>query len=81
MELIRTLYSPELAMLPIGDLFTMGPREAAMACRLLRPRKVIPMHFGTFPPLVGRPEHLREQLRDLPETEVVSLEPGQSLMW
>jgi L-ascorbate metabolism protein UlaG (beta-lactamase superfamily) len=81
MELIRELYGPELAMLPIGDLFTMGPREAAKACRLLRARKVIPMHFGTFPPLVGRPEHLRELLKDQPETEVVALEPGQSLVW
>jgi L-ascorbate metabolism protein UlaG (beta-lactamase superfamily) len=81
MALIRELYGPELAMLPIGDLFTMGPREAAKACRLLRARKVIPMHFGTFPPLVGRPEHLRELLKDQPETEVVALEPGQSLVW
>jgi L-ascorbate metabolism protein UlaG (beta-lactamase superfamily) len=78
MQLIRELYSPELAFLPIGDLFTMSPREAALACRLLRPKKVIPMHFGTFPPLTGRPELLREKLKDQPETEVVALEPGQS---
>ena len=49
MALIEQLYHPELAFLPIGDLFTMGPREAALACRLLRAKKVIPMHFGTFP--------------------------------
>ncbi len=79
MALIRDLYGPELAILPIGDLFTMGPREAALACRLLRPKKVIPMHFGTFPPLVGRPDHLRLELKDQPETEVVALEPGQGL--
>lgn len=78
MQLIRELYSPELAFLPIGDLFTMSPHEAALACRLLRPKKVIPMHFGTFPPLTGRPELLREKLKDQPETEVVALEPGQS---
>jgi len=81
MQLIRELYQPELAILPIGDLFTMGPREAALACRLLRPKKVIPMHFGTFPPLTGRPEHLRDLLKDQPETEVVVLQPGQSLVW
>ncbi|MBI3666629.1 MAG: metal-dependent hydrolase [Acidobacteria bacterium] len=81
MQLIRDLYHPELAFLPIGDLFTMGPREAALACRLLRPKKVIPMHFGTFPPLVGRPEHLHEQLKDEREIEVVALQPGQSVEW
>jgi L-ascorbate metabolism protein UlaG (beta-lactamase superfamily) len=58
MQLIHHLYRPELAFLPIGDLYTMGPQEAAMACRLLNVRKVVPMHFGTFPPLTGRPEHL-----------------------
>ena len=81
MDLIRKLYAPELVMLPIGDLYTMSPREAAMACRLLRPKKVIPMHFGTFPLLTGRPEQLRELLKDQPETEVVVLEPGGTLIW
>ena len=81
MELIRELYNPELAMLPIGDLFTMSPREAAMACRFLRPKKVIPMHFGTFPPLVGRPEQLRALLKDQPGIEVVALEPGKTFNW
>ena len=50
MALIRELYAPQLAMLPIGDLFTMSPKEAAAACKLLRPERVIPMHFGTFRP-------------------------------
>ena len=60
MHLIEQLYHPELAFLPIGDLYTMSPREAALACKLLKARKVIPMHFGTFPPLTGRPEQLLE---------------------
>ncbi len=60
MQLIRELYQPELAMLPIGDLFTMDPREAALACRFLQPSKVIPIHYGTFPVLTGTPEQLRE---------------------
>ena len=81
MQLIRELYQPELVFLPIGDHFTMGPREAALACRLLGPRKVIPMHFGTFPLLTGRPEQLRDLLRGQPETEVVALEPGRSFTW
>jgi len=80
MQLIQQLYRPELAFLPIGDLFTMGPKEAAMACRLLKARKVVPMHFGTFPPLTGRPEHLSSLIADL-ETEVWALEPGKTVEW
>ncbi len=80
MQLIEQLYHPELVFLPIGDLYTMSPREAALACRLLKPRKVVPMHFGTFPPLTGRPDALRELIRDLP-TEVWPLEPGRSVEW
>ena len=60
MQLIERLYHPELAFLPIGDLYTMSPREAALACRMLNVRRVIPLHFGTFPALTGRPEQLVE---------------------
>jgi L-ascorbate metabolism protein UlaG (beta-lactamase superfamily) len=81
MALIAELYQPELAVLPIGDLYTMSPREAALACRLLKPRKVIPMHFGTFPPLTGRPEQLAELIRDLPGTAVLALEAGRPVTW
>ena len=78
MALIEELYHPELAFLPIGDLFTMSPREAALACRLLKPRKVVPMHFGTFPALTGRPEQLADLARDV---EVWALEPGKPVKW
>lgn len=84
MQLIHELYSPELAMLPIGDLFTMDPREAALACRFLKPKKVIPMHYGTFPPLIGTPEQLRELLGKQAETkgiEVVAPKPGEPYSW
>jgi L-ascorbate metabolism protein UlaG (beta-lactamase superfamily) len=81
MQLIDRLYHPELAFLPIGDLYTMGPREAALACKLLDVRKVIPLHFGTFPPLTGRPEQLAELLRDHPGTEIWTLEPGKTVQW
>jgi L-ascorbate metabolism protein UlaG (beta-lactamase superfamily) len=80
MQLIEQLYHPELAFLPIGDLYTMSPREAAMACRLLRSSKVIPMHFGTFPPLTGTPAKLAELIADL-STAVWALEPGQTVEW
>jgi len=78
MKLIAELYQPDLTLLPIGDLFTMGPEEAAMACRLMRPRRVIPQHYGTFPALTGTPEALRDLTRDLPEMEIIVLQPGES---
>src|ERR1700683_2299658 len=58
MQLIRELYKPEIAMLPIGGHFTMGPKEAALAVRYLAPKTVLPLHFGTFPPLTGTPAQL-----------------------
>jgi len=81
MNLIRELYRPQLAMLPIGDLFTMSPREANAAVRMLQPAKVIPMHFGTFPALTGRPDALSELLKDFPQTQVWPLEPGKPVHW
>jgi L-ascorbate metabolism protein UlaG (beta-lactamase superfamily) len=80
MQLIQELYGPELAFLPIGDLFTMGPREAAKACRLVKAKKVVPMHFGTFPPLIGRPEDLSKLIADS-STEVWPLEIGKAVDW
>jgi len=80
MQLIGQLYRPELAFLPIGDLFTMSPREGALAVRLLKIRKAIPMHFGTFPPLTGRPDQLAELIQDL-DTQVWPLEPGKTVEW
>jgi L-ascorbate metabolism protein UlaG (beta-lactamase superfamily) len=81
MTLIRDLYAPELAFIPIGDLFTMGPQEAALACRILNAKTVIPMHFGTFPPLTGSPDDVRELLGDLPGTKIWTLEPGKPVKW
>jgi L-ascorbate metabolism protein UlaG (beta-lactamase superfamily) len=79
MKLIGELYRPDVAMIPIGDLFTMGPREAAIACRLLGTRRIIPMHFGTFPPLTGTPEKLVELTRDIEGLEIFNVKPGESL--
>jgi len=59
----------------------MSRREAALACRMLNVRKVIPLNFGTFPALIGRPEQLAELIRDLPGTEVWPLEPGVPVQW
>ncbi|MCS6831762.1 MAG: metal-dependent hydrolase [Armatimonadota bacterium] len=76
MQLIGQIYRPELAMLPIGGLFTMDPREAAVAVRLLGVKKVIPMHYRTFPPLTGTPDELRVLTRDIEALEVIELQPG-----
>jgi L-ascorbate metabolism protein UlaG (beta-lactamase superfamily) len=79
MELIRELYRPELALLPIGSHYVMNPAEAALACRLLKPRWVIPMHYGTFPVLTGTPEELIRLLQGEPEIQVVPLKPGETV--
>jgi L-ascorbate metabolism protein UlaG (beta-lactamase superfamily) len=76
MAIIRELYAPDIAMLPIGDHFVMSPREAAYACSLLKAKTVIPMHFGTFPVLTGTPEALRKLVNGL---EIVEMMPGVTL--
>lgn len=79
MQLIADLWRPELAFLPIGDLYTMDPHQAARACRLLEVRRVVPIHWGTFPALTGTPAQLRTALADLGVScEVVELQPGES---
>jgi L-ascorbate metabolism protein UlaG (beta-lactamase superfamily) len=66
-------------MLPIGDFYTMGPREAALAIRLLGVRHVIPMHFGTFPALTGTPDRLRELTKDISGLEIHAMKPGETI--
>jgi len=79
MKLIGELYKPDLACLPIGDIFTMGPREAAHAIRLLGVKHVIPMHYATFPMLTGTPEALRAEAKSIRGLQVHALKPGESL--
>ncbi len=76
MKLIADLYRPDVAILPIGGLYTMGPREAAKAVELLNPRMVIGMHYGTFPALAGTPADLRKFLPAKHKKKVRALEPG-----
>jgi len=77
MRLIADLYKPEIAFLPIGDHFTMGPEAAAIAARLLAVRQVVPMHYGTFPVLTGRPEDLR-RIVEPHGIDVLVLQPGET---
>jgi len=76
MQLIRRLYAPDYAVLPIGDHFTMGPKEAAYALELLGNPDCVPCHFGTFPLLTGTPEELA---RRAPDARIHRLEPGEAL--
>ena len=77
MRLIGELYRPSMAFLPIGDVYTMGPEQAAKACELLGVTHVVPMHYGTFPELTGTPARLRELLAPTP-IEVIELRPGDA---
>jgi L-ascorbate metabolism protein UlaG (beta-lactamase superfamily) len=79
MALIGKLLAPDVALLPIGDHYTMGPRSAAEAVRLLGVKTVVPMHFGTFPVLAGTPDDLRAEASDVAGLEVVDLKPGETL--
>ncbi|MBA3333289.1 MAG: metal-dependent hydrolase, partial [Actinobacteria bacterium] len=74
LSLIGRIYSPDVAVLPIGDHYTMGPREAAVAIELLGVVRCVPCHYGTFPLLTGTPEELRKLVAD--GIEILSPEPG-----
>ena len=77
MKMIAELYKPEIAFLPIGDHYTMGPDTAAIAAKWLGVRQVVPMHWGTFPLLHGTPGQLKEQLAGT-KIDVLELKPGET---
>ena len=81
MRFIGELYRPNLALLPIGGHFTMGPHEAALAVELLGVDAVAPIHWGTFPILAGTADELRTELdaRGLGQVAVHGWAPGESL--
>jgi L-ascorbate metabolism protein UlaG (beta-lactamase superfamily) len=76
MQLIGRIYKPDIAVLPIGGYFTMDPTEAAVALELLGAKRCVPCHFGTFPPLVGTPQQLKQLA---PDVDVAEIEPGDSV--
>jgi L-ascorbate metabolism protein UlaG (beta-lactamase superfamily) len=76
MQLIGRIYEPDVAVLPIGDHFTMGPREAAVALELLGVKRCFPCHYGTFPLLSGTPEKLHELA---PDVELITPQPGETV--
>jgi L-ascorbate metabolism protein UlaG (beta-lactamase superfamily) len=76
MQLIGRIYEPDVAVLPIGDHYTMGPKEAAVALELLGVKRCVPCHFGTFPPLVGTPRELKQLATGV---DVAEIDPGESV--
>ena len=80
MKLVGDLYKPEVALLPIGGFFTMDPRQASLATSLIRPKVVVPMHFGTWEPIEQDPKEFEELVgKTSPGTRTAVLEPGESL--
>jgi L-ascorbate metabolism protein UlaG (beta-lactamase superfamily) len=77
MKLIGEIYKPTIAVLPIGDLFTMSPLEASYAAKMIGARTVIPVHHSTFPALTGKPAELRALLKGT-DIEVLELKPGET---
>lgn len=79
MKLIADLYKPDLAMLPIGDHYTMGPEGAALATKFLNVKQVVPMHYATLPELTGTPEQFKEAAADIQGLQVYDIKPGETL--
>lgn len=79
MKIIGDLYKPDVALLPIGDFYTMDPVQGAYAIGLLGVKAVVPMHYGTFSVLTGTPGRLRELTKDIAELQIVDLKPGETL--
>jgi len=79
MKILGEIYKPELSLLPIGGRFTMDPREATYAAKLLGSKYVIPMHYGTFPVLTGTPEDFLKLMKEVPQTKVIVVKPGETI--
>jgi L-ascorbate metabolism protein UlaG (beta-lactamase superfamily) len=77
MQLIGRIYEPDVAVIPIGDHYTMGPREASVAVELLGVKRIVPCHWGTFPLLTGTPEALQALVPS--DVTIERLEPGESV--
>jgi L-ascorbate metabolism protein UlaG (beta-lactamase superfamily) len=79
MQLIGELYNPEVALLPIGDRFTMGIKEAIKAVELLRPIIAIPMHYNTFDVIKQDPEEFKRAVESKTNTKVTIMKPGETI--
>jgi L-ascorbate metabolism protein UlaG (beta-lactamase superfamily) len=80
LEIYGELYRPHVVLAPIGDHFTMGHEEAAYAVEMIGAKIAVPIHYGTWPPLVGDPEEFKAILEDLTDTEVLVPELGANFL-
>lgn len=80
LELYGDLYEPDLICVPMGDHYTMGPREAALACDLIQADYAVPIHYGTFPVLTGKPETFKKLTEEETDTEVLVPKPGENFL-
>ena len=80
MELWGQLYDIDVALLPVGGVFTMDARQAALACKLLRCKAVVPMHWGTFPLLAQSTAGFKAELERLQlPCRCVEMHPGETV--
>lgn len=80
LELYGELYEPDVIAVPMGDHYTMGPVEAAMACDLIQADYAVPIHYGTFPALTGNPNDFKEYTENSTDTEVWIPEAGENFL-
>ncbi len=80
LELYGKLYDPHVALVPIGDHYTMGPEEAAMAVEMIQPKMAVPIHYGTFPVLTGDPEDFKRFVKERSDAEVLIPEAGDNFL-
>jgi L-ascorbate metabolism protein UlaG (beta-lactamase superfamily) len=80
LKLYGELYHPEVALVPMGDHFTMGPKEAALAVDMIQPEVAIPIHYGTFPPLTGDPNDFKQLVEEKTDSEVWIPEAGEEFL-
>lgn len=80
LELYGELYEPDVIAVPMGDYYTMGPKEAALACELINAEIAVPIHYGTFPVLTGKPEEFKNFTEEYCETKVLIPEPGEQFL-
>lgn len=80
LELYGDMYVPHVIAVPIGDHYTMGPQEAAMCCEMIGAQVAIPIHYGTFPVLTGKPEDFKSFTEEYCSTEVKIPEAGEQFL-
>lgn len=77
--MVGEFYKPDLLLIPIGDLFTLGPDNAAYAVTIIKPKWIIPMHYKTFPVLTGTPEKFIDALPQEYKGKVIVMNPGETI--